>query len=258
MLIDWFTVGAQLLNFLVLVWLMKRFLYRPILAAIGAREQLIAAGLADAAARQGAAQQLGTELAAKNTAFDRQRADLLAEAVVQAQARNSALLRDGQAAQAAQRTQHAAAFASEQQRLCAGVTLQARDQVLAAVRRALADLGEETLEAAMVRTFVRRLEQLDAPARATLAAALAADPGSAEVRSAFALDAGQREALATALRAHDGAPQGLKYSQAPDLLCGIEFRLKGWSLAWNLNQYLTDFAQRSDSLLQGATAPPAP
>jgi F-type H+-transporting ATPase subunit b len=38
MLIDWFTVGAQALNFLILVWLMKRFLYQPILNAIDARE----------------------------------------------------------------------------------------------------------------------------------------------------------------------------------------------------------------------------
>ncbi len=34
--IDWFTVGAQALNFLILVWLMKRFLYKPILNAIDA------------------------------------------------------------------------------------------------------------------------------------------------------------------------------------------------------------------------------
>src|ERR1035441_6695689 len=39
MLIDWFTVGAQALNFLVLVWLMKRFLYKPILDAIDEREK---------------------------------------------------------------------------------------------------------------------------------------------------------------------------------------------------------------------------
>ena len=50
MLIDWFTVGAQALNFLVLVWLMKRFLYKPILNAIDKREKLIAAELADASA----------------------------------------------------------------------------------------------------------------------------------------------------------------------------------------------------------------
>ena len=44
MLIDWFTVGAQALNFLILVWLMKRFLYKPILHAIDAREKRIASG----------------------------------------------------------------------------------------------------------------------------------------------------------------------------------------------------------------------
>ena len=34
MLIDWFTVFAQAVNFLILVWLLKRFLYKPILHAI--------------------------------------------------------------------------------------------------------------------------------------------------------------------------------------------------------------------------------
>ena len=42
MLIDWFTVIAQMLNFLILVWLLKRFLYQPILDAIDAREKGIA------------------------------------------------------------------------------------------------------------------------------------------------------------------------------------------------------------------------
>jgi F-type H+-transporting ATPase subunit b len=52
MLIDWFTVGAQVLNFLILVWLLKRFLYKPILHAIDAREQRIAKELADADAKR--------------------------------------------------------------------------------------------------------------------------------------------------------------------------------------------------------------
>ncbi|MDB5977385.1 MAG: H+-transporting two-sector ATPase, subunit [Nevskia sp.] len=257
MLIDWFTVAVQLLNFLVLVWLMKRFLYQPVLAAIAARESLIAAELADAAARQGAAQQLGAEFAAKHTAFDQQRAALMVDAVAAAKASNAALLQQGQAANTAQRAEHAAALAAEQARICAGITLQARDEVLAAVRQALADLGDEKLEAAMVRTFMRRLGQLDAASRASLAAALAADPGSAEVRTAFTLDATQQAALSAALGAAGIAAQTLKFGPAPDLLCGIEFRLKGWSLAWNLDQYLQDFAQRSGSLLQGSPVPAA-
>ena len=40
--INWFTVVAQVINFLILVWLLKRFLYKPILHAIDEREKGIA------------------------------------------------------------------------------------------------------------------------------------------------------------------------------------------------------------------------
>jgi F-type H+-transporting ATPase subunit b len=56
MLIDWFTVGAQVLNFLILVWLLKRFLYKPILHAIDEREKRIAKELADADAKKAEAE----------------------------------------------------------------------------------------------------------------------------------------------------------------------------------------------------------
>ena len=48
MLIDWFTVVAQIVNFLILVALMKHFLYGPLVRAIDAREKRIAAQLAEA------------------------------------------------------------------------------------------------------------------------------------------------------------------------------------------------------------------
>src|SRR5476649_830687 len=80
MLIDWFTVGAQALNFLILVWLMRRFLYQPILAAIDTREKKIAAELADAAAKKAEAKQDRDEFQHKNEEFDQQRAALLTQA----------------------------------------------------------------------------------------------------------------------------------------------------------------------------------
>ncbi|HMR03616.1 MAG TPA: F0F1 ATP synthase subunit B, partial [Candidatus Competibacter phosphatis] len=51
MQIDWFTVAAQIVNFLLLVWLLKRFLYRPVLDAMAARQQKIAAALEEAQAK---------------------------------------------------------------------------------------------------------------------------------------------------------------------------------------------------------------
>jgi F-type H+-transporting ATPase subunit b len=65
MLIDWFTVGAQALNFIILVWLLKRFLYKPILDAIDAREKRIAAELADADKKKAEAQKERDEFPAQ-------------------------------------------------------------------------------------------------------------------------------------------------------------------------------------------------
>jgi len=80
MLIDWFTIGAQALNFLILVWLLKRFLYKPILHAVDAREKRIAGELADADAKKAEAQKERDEFQHKNEEFDQQRAALLTKA----------------------------------------------------------------------------------------------------------------------------------------------------------------------------------
>src|SRR5476649_2403423 len=77
MLIDWFTVGAQLLNFVVLVALMKHFLYKPVLDAIDAREKRIAAELADADAKKAEAQKDRDDFQHRNDAFDHDRAALM-------------------------------------------------------------------------------------------------------------------------------------------------------------------------------------
>ena len=50
--INWFTVIAQVINFLILVWLLKKFLYKPILNAIDEREKKIADKIKDADAQK--------------------------------------------------------------------------------------------------------------------------------------------------------------------------------------------------------------
>src|SRR5471030_3083536 len=92
MLIDWFTVGAQVLNFLILVWLLKRFLYKPILHAIDEREKLIATQLAQADAKKAEAQKDRDEFQHKNDAFDQERAALLKKATDEARAERDRLL----------------------------------------------------------------------------------------------------------------------------------------------------------------------
>src|ERR1039458_5722970 len=99
MLIDWFTVGAQAINFIILVWLLKRFLYKPILDAVDAREKRVATELADADAKKAEAKKERDEFQHKNAEFDQQRAALLSKATQDAKAERQRLL--GEARQAA-------------------------------------------------------------------------------------------------------------------------------------------------------------
>ena len=92
MLIDWFTVGAQVVNFLILVWLLKHFLYKPILDAIDAREKRIAAELADADKRKVESEKERTDFEDKNKVFDEQRGALLGKARDEAKAERERLI----------------------------------------------------------------------------------------------------------------------------------------------------------------------
>src|SRR6185312_11044708 len=101
MLIDWFTVGAQALNFLILVWLMKRFLYKPILHAIDEREKRIATELADADAKKAEAQKERDEFQQKNEQLDQERTEMRGRMKDEVKAERQQLLDEARNAAAA-------------------------------------------------------------------------------------------------------------------------------------------------------------
>jgi len=257
MLIDWFTVGAQALNFLILVWLMKRFLYKPILRAIDEREKRIAAELADADQKRADAAQAEATLQAKNTAFDEARADLLAQATDDAQAERKRLLEAARAAADALGAKRAETLQTETRQLHQALRRTTQDAVFAISRRALGELGSVELEERLVDVFLRRLRELDETARTTLADALAASTGSATVRTAFELPAEQRAAVQEAVNVAFSADVSLRFEIAPDRISGIEFATNGQKLAWSLADYLGAMEKSVDALFQ-ANDKPAP
>jgi len=251
-LIDWFTVGAQLLNFLILVWLMKRFLYQPVLDAIAAREQKIAAELADAAAAKAEAQQQQDEFQQKNKVFDEQRDDLLRQARDAAKSERERLRTEAREAADAASAALAKALRGDAQHLRAEMTRHTQSQVFDISRRVLGDLASVGLEQRACEIFIERLRAIEGPARDTLGVALKA-ASSAEpalLRSAFALPPAQQAAIQAALDESFGQPIPLGFETAPALVSGIELSAQGQKLAWSIADYLA-------ALSSGLPAQPA-
>jgi F-type H+-transporting ATPase subunit b len=257
MLIDWFTVAAQVLNFLILVWLLKSLLYRPILHAIDAREQRIAQALADADAKQAESIRERDELRQKNEAFDRQRAALLTQATDEAKAERLRLLDEARQAADSLRGERRDALLREQQGLHDEIARLARDQVFAIARKTLADLAGTGLEQRVSEVFTQRLRALGPDAKAALAEALKTASDPVRVRSAFELPAEQQVAIQGALNETFSADIPLRFETAPGVVSGIELSANGHKVAWSIAEYLASLKKGIGELLKEPSKPVA-
>jgi F-type H+-transporting ATPase subunit b len=243
MLIDWFTVAAQGLNFLVLVWLLRRYLYKPVLAAIDKREKQIAVVLAEAASKKTAAEQEGLAFAAKNAAFDTESAAVLKKAAAAAEIERARLLADAGAQADALRTQQMSALHDDEVKLSQEVARRVQEEVLAITRKLLADLAGASLEAQMIAVFAKRLRDWDSTAKKDMLTALGSPP-QAVVRSAFELPPAQKLLVQNAVDEAFKGSTTLSFETLPEILCGVQLIAAGRKLAWSDSDYLAGLEQR--------------
>ena len=257
MLVDWFTVAAQVVNFIILVWLLKRFLYQPILHAIDAREQRIALSLADAAAKEAEARTERNAIRRKNEEFDQQRAARLSQAIDEAKAERQRLLDEARQAADILRAKRQEALQREQQSLNDEIARRTRAEVFAIARKVLTDLSGASLEERMSEVFADRLRALDDEARQGLARSLKTATHPVRVRSAFELTSEQRAAIRTALNETLAADIQVRFDTAPDVISGIELTTNGQKVAWSIADYLASLENSVGELLEKRSEPEA-
>jgi F-type H+-transporting ATPase subunit b len=250
MLIDWFTVGAQALNFLVLVWLMKHFLYKPILHAIDEREKRIAAELANADKKKDEAQKESDEFKHKNEEFDQQRAGLLSKATDEMKAERQRLLDEARNAADTLSAKRQETLRNDAHNLHQAISSRTQKEVFAIARKALKDLAATSLEERLVDVFIRRLREMDGKMKAGLIGALKKASDPAHVRSAFDLPAEQQAAVQNALNEISSAEIHIRFETVPDLISGIELTTNGQKVAWSIADYLTSLEKGIDDLLK--------
>jgi F-type H+-transporting ATPase subunit b len=252
MLADWFTIVAQALNFLILVWLMKRFLYKPVLDAIDEREKRIATELANADAKKAEAQKEHDEFQHKNTEFDQQCAALLSKATDEARAEGQRLLEEARKAAVDISSKRQEALKNEEQTLHQAIRQRTQQEVFAIARKALQDLATVSLEERLGEVFTRRLRELNGKAKEALGEAIKTASDPAVVHSTFDLPAEQRAAIQNALNETFSAEVRVQFETAPDLIGGIELTTNGQKVAWSIADYLTSLEEGVDELLKRA------
>jgi F-type H+-transporting ATPase subunit b len=250
MLIDWFTVAAQAVNFLILVWLLKRFLYKPVLAAIDQREKRIETQLRDAEKKKTEALQEQTAFQHKNEEFDQQRSALLVQATSAAKTERERLLERARTDSEELRSKLQKSVHHELENLNGKIGTLALQEVFSIARKALVDLADVSLEARMTDIFIHRLHDMNEKQIEQLKAGSHAASEVALVRSAFELASPQKTAIEAIVKPIFGEGTLIKFETRPDLISGIELTANGQKIAWSIADYLKSLTSSVDRLLE--------
>jgi F-type H+-transporting ATPase subunit b len=237
MLIDWFTVAAQIVNFLVLVALLKHFLWGRLVRAIDEREKRVAGQLAEADAKHKSAELQTEQVRARIDQFEAQHDAMLLQAKQETdeehkeliqQARERVRLLEGNWHQDLEREQ--AAFLDELRRRAAA-------EMLAIIGRALADLACADIQHCAVEVFLEKLRTLES---ATLRAL---SKGELTVLTPSDLAEETQRKIREELEAQLGAGVRLKFERTQAFAWGIELRGNGRRVGWNSDTYIESLEQ---------------
>ncbi len=250
MAVDWFTVAAQAINFLILVWLLKRFLYQPILNAIDAREKRIADELADADAKKADAQQERDDFRRRNEEFDQHRDDLFQQAANEAKTERHRLLDEARNAATAFSTRRQAALQNEEQHLQQELIRRTQQEVFEIARKALSDLADANLEERIVEVFVRRLTSLNGKEKDRLTSSVAASKTPVIIRTAFDLPEALRDSARDAIIKLVGPAREIRFESSLNVIGGIELTADGQKISWSLADYLASLEKSVTEVLQ--------
>ncbi len=250
MQLDWFTIVAEIINFLILVALLKYFLYDRIIGIADKREAKIAARFAEAEQKRAEAEEKAEAFHTKQQKLDEQREQLIAGAKEEAENRRRELLKRARQEVEAQKQQWQQTIQREQDSFLQELRRKAGQQAIALARRALADLANAGLEAQMIKRFLERLKDMPEEEQAKMGDSLRDSGHKPVITTAFDLSPQNREHLATALREQFGDNLEGRFNTAPDLICGIELKANGHKIAWSLESYLDNLAENLARALQ--------
>jgi F-type H+-transporting ATPase subunit b len=232
MSIDWITVAAQIANFLVLIWLLKRFLYRPILDGIDAREQEIAERMSEATRIRESAQTAEADYRAQIASLRQGREGLMDETRRAAEAERDAMLAEARAQIARERQERENQRAQETLRYSRELHNSGAHALLSLTRKALADLSDETLEQRIVSQAAARSAELSEQLKTA-----AAGQTDARIVTQHCLPHELQEQL-TAEFSRTLPDCDITFHVDPEQSPGLTLRLGGAQLGWTVDSYM--------------------
>ena len=242
--LDWTTFALEIINFLALIWILKRFLYRPVLATLAERRAGIEGSLNEARATEARAAALQRQFESRLADWEREKAAARSQFDAQMAAEHARQMEALDRALAAERQRGAARDAHRQETLQRELVTQSGTLARQFASALLTRLAGPEIEARLVTIFVEELSTLPEERLEPLRASRN-DHAPAVLSSAYPLSEDQRRQLSDTVEARLGKLVQLEFVEDSELLAGVRMSLGAWQLDLSLAGELSVFAEAS-------------
>ncbi|MGK7911342.1 MAG: F0F1 ATP synthase subunit B [Synechococcus sp.] len=245
MAIDWFTFGAQIVNFIILVLLLKRFLYGPITQAMQERQRQLEARWREAEEQKADAQQQADLYRQQQQNFEHQQDALMTQAKTTAEVLRQDLVRQARLDTERLQDDWQAAVERERDEFLDTLRHRIAREAWEISRQALQELANVEIEQRVVEVFIDRLSSLEAVERSKLVDSMQDLDKPLAIRTSFELSPDIRQLLIDALQAqHMLGARGAQFSTSSEIIAGIELQAGERAISWNFESYLETLDER--------------
>lgn len=248
MLIDWFTVFAQIVNFLVLVWLLKIFLYKPILKVIADRQNEIAKQLKEAELKKKEAEEESLLFQNKNKEFDQQKTEKIKKLNEEIKQLQDHLKAEAKQDVEEQRTKWFSNLRNEKKEVYRDLSQRVKTELFSIMRKAMTDLADTDIQDRLVGVFLQRLKMLSQKEKDELLSGLHTSP-TLEVRIALEPTENIRNKMKAAVQQEFNRELDIHFIVLPELIGGIELVANEQKISWNIADYLSSLEQLSNEVI---------
>ena len=241
--LNWSTFVLEIVNFLILVWILKRFFYQPVLEVIARRRAGIEKTRTDAQQLQDEAQALRGQYENRLTEWDNERREAREQLAKEIEAERTQRQQTLSSELAQERERSAIVEQRRLDNLQRQLEQTALDQGAQFAARLLSLAAGPMLQEKLLELLQQQLDSLSAPRLDDLRSGAGTAPDGIQVTSAFALEASMRQQLEQVLGTCLGMPLVFQYQEDPELLAGVRITVGAWVLHANLKDELAGFAR---------------
>ena len=248
--VDFITLSAQIINFLILVLLLRHFLYKRVINIMDERETGISLRLKEAEQKRKEAEQEAESYRIKKQELLDKRERMVAQIREEVEAMRKDLTDKARDEVEESKARWLEAIELQKDSFLTDMRHRASDEICTIARRALHDLANEELERHIINTFIKRLQGMEEDEIKVIKEFHQQPQQVLIIKSAFIIPEEMRRTIQEVLQELINGDIKLEFKISPELICGVELDAQDMRITWNLDSYLDSLEEDLSGALE--------